>query len=141
MKRLIPILSFLILMLTPLATISVAENRITSDKEEYISNKSIIDRLARLETGVYLKVAEIDKQFASLDKALVLAREQVEKDRVDSMDRIQARFVLIDHFRARIDAVERLISIGVGMAISLQFVLFIVGILVKRKAFMGKNGK
>lgn len=56
-----------------------------ADSDSYISNIATLERLAKLETKVHLK-------FEELDKALVLAREMADNEKV------YAREQTADHF-------------------------------------------
>jgi CHASE3 domain sensor protein len=109
------------------------------DNEEYISQKDTLSRLVRLETKVCLK-------FEEMEKAIVLAREQIERDKElakndldrrlasmnefqKRMDKLEGTFATKDYvndtiasINLRINSVEKLVFIGVGILISLQFI-------------------
>jgi Mg2+ and Co2+ transporter CorA len=64
--------------------------------DDLISNASIIERLARLETKVHLR-------FEELDKSIVLAASNAEKDKVYTRDEIAEHFKVINNFQKRMD--------------------------------------
>jgi glucose-6-phosphate isomerase len=94
---------------------------------------STIERLTRLETKVHLK-------FEELDRALVLAAANVEKEKILARDQTRLHFDEVNQFQKRMDKmaamfatrewvidkleqVNKLIYIGVGLAIAIGFVL------------------
>ena len=64
--------------------------------EGYISGDDNLERLAKLETKVCLK-------FAELDKALVLAAEKTKEEKIYTRDQIADHFKLVNNFQSRID--------------------------------------
>lgn len=95
--------------------------------------ESTIDRLARLEERVDLK-------FMELDKSIVLAANNLEKEKIYTRDQISDHFEVVNNARARIDKLtktfatrdwvneklaplSKLVYIGVGLVLIFEFVL------------------
>ena len=100
--------------------------------------KDIAERLARLEEKTSLK-------FAEMEKALVLARELVDKERIDTKSTLEYRLAGMNEFQKRMDKLEgtfvtkenltiykdqtakdianisRLVYIGIGVVMAIQF--------------------
>ena len=91
------------------------------------------ERLAALETEVRMK-------FVELDKALVLAATTIEKEKNLAREQVTAHFEVVNQFQRRMDKmadqfatrewvidkleeVNKLIYIGVGLAIAVGFIL------------------
>ena len=113
---------------------------IMKNTEIFISDKETLERLVRLETKAQLK-------FEELEKALVLAREQIERDTTKEKERITEKFEHANNFQQRmerlestfftqkehmtfqenydikLDGIKRILYIGVGIVIALEFVL------------------
>ena len=111
-----------------------------------MENADILARLVRLETKICLK-------FEEVDRALILARELVERQRQEAKEIIDHRLEILNDHQRRMDKLEntfaatdmlhnevrsitkrqditdRLVYIGVGIAIALQifFKFFIRG--------------
>jgi hypothetical protein len=64
-----------------------------------IDSKDIMARLIRLETKVCLK-------FEEMEKALVIARELVEKDKILARESVNTHFEQINQFQKRMDKLE-----------------------------------
>jgi CHASE3 domain sensor protein len=92
-----------------------------------MAGEDTLTRLVRLETAVDLK-------FKELDRALVLARELSSKDREIATEVLNRRLEGMNEFRAQMNkqeasyatkqeirAVERLVWIGIGLLVALQF--------------------
>ena len=107
------------------------------DSYAYVTSDDIQSRLARLETRTDLK-------FAEMEKALVLARDLAERDRevatttlnnrLESMNEFRAQinkaeatYATKDAVDARIKEIERLVYIGVGLLLALQFLVVFYG--------------
>ena len=108
------------------------------------SSRDTLERLVRLETKICLK-------FEELEKAIVLAREISEKDKVLARETIDARLQHMNEFQRRMEKLEgtfitqscldeelriiqhqvnlqgRLIYIGVGIVIAIQFIVHFLG--------------
>ena len=96
--------------------------------EEFISNRDTLSRLVRLETKVCLK-------FEEMEKAVCLAREHAEAARAEAKDIIEHRLETLNEHQRRMDRLEatfatkdmlnatnRIVYIGVGIIVALQFV-------------------
>ena len=114
-------------------------------------SETTIERLARLETKVHLK-------FLELDKALVLAATNIEKEKVQARDQTKLHFDEVNQFQKRMDKmadqfatrewvldklesinkrsderfdrVNKLIYIGVGLATAIGLMLKFAYLLV-----------
>lgn len=100
----------------------------------------ILERLVKLETAVGL-------QFTEMEKALILAREQIERDKRDAANTLNHRLEGMNEFQKRMDKLEgtfitektceqrqkeidrrvsinsRLIYIAVGIFLMLEFLI------------------
>lgn len=61
------------------------------------TEKEVVERLARLETKVHLKFAELDK---SINLAAAVAREE----KINTREQIAEHFRVVNNFQSRIDA-------------------------------------
>jgi hypothetical protein len=90
-----------------------------------------LSRLVRLETAVELK-------FEELEKALILARELAKNDRETATNVLNHRLEGMNEFQKRMDklegtfatktelrGVERLVYVGVGIVLAVQFVILL----------------
>ena len=84
------------------------------------SSRDTLERLVRLETKICLK-------FEELEKAIVLAREISEKDKVLARETIDARLQHMNEFQHQVNLQGRLIYIGVGIVIAIQFIVHFLG--------------
>jgi hypothetical protein len=120
------------------------------DNERYMSEKDTLSRLVRLETKICLKFEEIEKATVlareQIEKDKVLARQQLDH-RLEGMNEFQRRmdklagtFVTksdlegaikatksdlegaIKAINIKASATEKLVMIGVGIVVTLQFV-------------------
>jgi len=57
-------------------------------EDQFISQQSILERLTRLETSTPL-------EFKNLDKAIILARDQIDKDKSAAKEQINATFATL----------------------------------------------
>lgn len=104
------------------------------ETQECISGfeQQILERLVKLETSV-------DLGFKSTDKALVLARETLEKDRIltkkeldanlstltlseKNFGKLERTFATKDEVAKEFRAINRVIYIGVGVFIAFEFI-------------------
>lgn len=96
---------------------------------EFISHANTLERLAKLETHVVLK-------FKELDTATILARELAEKERDRTKRELDYRLSGMNEFQKRMDKlegtfatremlqqVEKIVYIGIGIVIALQFAI------------------
>lgn len=94
-----------------------------------MSEHNIIARIVRLETATGLK-------FKEIEKATTLARDQIEKDKTLQRTQLDHRLEGMNEFQRRMDKLEgtfatskdlegikKMMWIGVGIAISFQFIL------------------
>jgi hypothetical protein len=72
--------------------------------ENYISGTDTLERLARLETKVHLK-------FAELDKAIILAANNVEKEKNYTREQNADHFKLVNNFQARMDKMSEAFAV------------------------------
>ena len=117
-----------------------------ADLDRYISDRDTLERLVRLETKVCLKFEELDKALIlardTSEKSRVEARETIEKSRCESketidhrleglnqyqkrIDRLEGTFATKDDrlvLNTRIDKLERVVYMGVGIALAFQLV-------------------
>jgi len=105
------------------------------DQDGFVSTDNTQARLVRLETKLQLK-------FDELEKALILARQLIEKDkeiatinlnnRLESMNEFRSQmnkaestYATKDLVETRISELERLVYIGVGLVLAIQFFLIL----------------
>jgi len=104
----------------------------TEHNERFLSHRDILARLVRLETKICLK-------FEELDRALVLAREMREKERLENREVLEHRLEVLNEHQRRMDKLEatfatkemlaktdRLVYAGVGILIAVQIFLQII---------------
>jgi hypothetical protein len=124
------------------------------DTDRYISDRDTLERLVRLETKICLKFEELDKtcpvRHAIIDRDIVLARETLEKSRIEAKETIEHRMEGMNQFQKRIDRLEasfatkddisytkkifddkydtlaRLVYIGVGLVLAAQVALHVI---------------
>jgi hypothetical protein len=127
MKRLCFIVALFAFIIFPSLSLT------TSYNDGLLTHTAIVERIARLETRMDLK-------FEELDKALVLARELVETERVLAkgqtdvhfkavnesqarMDKMSATFATKEWAEERLSSLEKLVYIGLGMVLLLEALL------------------
>ena len=71
-----------------------------------MTDPSLEYRITKLEVAVAKLCAKYELRFQEIDKALVLARELSEKDKVYARDRMEVRLVGMNEFQKRMDRLE-----------------------------------
>ena len=97
--------------------------------DNFSSSQDTLSRLVRLETKVHLK-------FEEIDKAIVLARDMAEKEKMSTKADLDYRLAGMNEFRETlrdqagtfatkeaVSRLERLVSIGIGVVMAVQFIL------------------
>ena len=80
-------------------------------EDQFLSNKSILERLVRLETKTCL-------EFTNLDKAVVLAREQVERDKQAAKEQVKETFATLQALNREVKELNEKIGASVNDTIA-----------------------
>jgi len=80
-------------------------------EDQFLSQKSILERLVRLETSTPI-------EFKNLDKAIVIAREQIEKDKITAKEQVNETFATLQALNREVKELNEKIGASVNDTIA-----------------------